>query len=395
MYTDSLPNGILYYLSPSPLSVNGTNGSQWLGAYTCPITSSVNYLAGTTDMWLNEPTVIGADKIRKDQFMSGSMTPTMFGNASQPMSLCGGFACLTVTVPYNGQCNVYAVGATDCATNQGILTGDWWRKSADIGVGNQNNTVEPRRQCWRSADFHGNTNWQTIKSALNPIPLVGSSDSAQKYFGFAIVPDAQFSAMREAAWPANAQLIPDYYPSGNAMSGPLQGQGSFYIENTGGVPLQIKIELYVDYCVSVGEQTLRYVSPTTLAQGVQGIETHPINEAQFPGLMGESCPELLYKIMTTRLPSNARKKKALQLARTLINGYFAKASTVSSTQAKLIPSTLQVAESIAKSVGTAAEHVAEDVVTDIEHPIDTVEKVVSTAASVAKKVWDFVDEDIL
>lgn len=391
MYTDSLPNGILYYMSPSPLAVKSALGPQWLGAYTCPTNSSVNYLVNTTDVWVNKPATIGADKIDKCQYMNSTMTPTMFGSPDQPISLCGGFACLTVTVPYNGQCNVYAVGPTDCATNQGILTGDWWRKVAEANP----NCIEPRRQCWRSADFHGNYNWQQIKSALNPVPLVGSSDSAQKFFGFAIVPDNQFSALTETAQANASAIMADYYPSGNAMSGPSQGQGSFYIENTGSTSIQVKIELYVDYCVSVSEVTQRYVSPASLAIGPQGIEPHPISTSQFPGLMADSCPDLLYKIMTTRLPAPARKRAALSLAKTLVSGYFAKASTVSSTQAKLVQSTLSVVESAAKSVGVAAEHVAEDIVTDIEHPVSTIENAVSAVASVAKKVWDVVEDDIL
>lgn len=391
MYTDSLPSNILYYMSPSPLAVLSSSGTQWLGAYTCPITSSTNYLANTTDVWVNKPASLGADKIDKTQYMNTTMTPTMFGSPDQPISLCGGFACLTVTVPYNGQANVYAVGPTDCSTQQGILTGDWWRKVSAANIGG----IEPRRQCWRSADFHGNNNWQVIKSVLNPIPLVGSSESAQKYFGFAIVPDNQFTAMTEVPIANNFPTPVDYYPSGNAMSGPSQGQGSFYIENTGGVPLQVKIEVYMDFCVSVSEVTQRYVGPESLATGPQGIEPHPITTAQFPGLMADNCPDLLYKIMTTRLPAPARKRAALSLAKTLVTGYFAKASSVSSTQAKLVQSTLSCAEAAAKSVGVAAEHVAEDIVTDIEHPVQTVENMVSTVASVAKKVWDVVEDDIL
>lgn len=215
------------------------------------------------------------------------------------------------------------------------------------------------------------------------------------FFGSAIVPDPQFTPLSAVAIGNNTRVNADFYPSGNAMSGPLQGQASFYVENTSTTTgIQIKFECYMDFCVSVSETTQRYVGPESLAQGIKGIEPHPISTAQFPGLMASNCPDLLYKIMTTRLPEEARKSSALRLAKSLVNGYFAKASSVSSTQAKIVSSTLDAAEAVVKSVVTGAEHVAEEAVTDIEHPIATVEKVVSGVAKVAKKAWDFVEDEL-
>lgn len=390
MFTDIVPAGILYYASPSPLAQLGASGTQWCGGYSCPTTSSTTYLVGDEDMFKAGITA-GADKIKKDWYMTANNTPTIFGSADQPQSLCGGFACLTVSVPYNGTCNVYSVGPTDCSTQQGILTGDWWRKSFTSSA---IVSSEPRRQCWRSADFHGNSDWQTIKTVLDPIPIIGSSESAQQFFGFAIVPDGQFTPNLSSPTPNNTFVASDFYPSGNAMSGPLQGQGSFYVENTGAVQLEIKMELYVDFCVSVGEESQRYISPTTIAMGPEGHVAHPVNGAQFPGLKALDCRDLLYKMMVLRLPPVARKGSVLKLAKTLVDSYMSQAKVVSSKSAKIVPSTLDHVEAVVKSVGTAVENGVEDVVTDIEHPIDTVEKVVSSAASVASSIIGFIEKEI-
>lgn len=399
MDTATVPASILRFLCPSPLCTqtnqaidSGMPGTapQWLGSYSCPAASSTPSLPNDTDVWVNCPTTVGADKIVLNRQMSLNMDPqNQFGSYQAPQALCGGFACLTVTLPYNASCNVYCVGPTDSSTVQGILTGDFWRQNTQ-----QSNAIEPRRQCYRSAQFHARNGWQTIKSALNPIPLVGSSEVSQHFFGFAIVPDSQFTPNQAIAAALNTAVSPDFYPSGNFHAGQLSGQGCFYIENTGPVDISYKLEYYVDYCVSINEVAQRYVTPSMMAIGSAGLSGHPAYSAMFPGLDAPNCRELLYKMITLRLPPGARKTKTLAFARKLLDGYFAKAAIVATNQSRLVQSTLDTVESALKSVGTAAEHAVEDVVTDIEHPIDTTESIVKTVAHGVKDVWDWFEKEI-
>jgi hypothetical protein len=406
------------FLSPSPLTNNGAGStSQWLGGWkgnaaamasspftTAPYTPpAAPAYDPSTLVWQNGDnpyTRMSAGYGNIVEYYNGNAYPGLISSGAGPVSLCGGFFCAHVVVPYNGSCSVYNYGPTDCSQQQGILTGDCWRANPNLQVaaselGSQA-TIEPRRQMLNSAQFHYSPPNSAGLTGVVPDILAGASGNADKYYGFALVPDSSFNPVNStnstAAWTTASS---DFYPSDNWCSGIMQGQGGIYFQNSGPVPITIVVELYADFCTAMDDDSQSYVSPDSYAIGTGGIAPHAIQAPVFPGCESKiNCQDLLYQIALNRIPPQVRTQHMLRLLRTMIAGYMSKSRAVGSKQFQVVPMTTNARESIAKAVGNAVEDVKDDIETAVEHPIATAEKVATTvyndvkdvAAWIAKKI---------
>nr|WRQ66033.1 hypothetical protein [Tolivirales sp.] len=361
--------GQFWAISPSPLAMqNGAGEHQaWCGyksnaaidltTLPAPFQSAV-----ATQAWA--PTGAQFDDVNFSIFGQKFInSPDTAGGVNfGPTSLCGGFFCAKVMLPYNGLATVWNFGPSDASNVQGIGTGDGWRQSQSLAVGGSGNnwdrTVIPRRQFINSAAFHGYANGSTenmkfVLGAVEPVMLMGSSNQASMNFGYCLVNDPLFNPISPDISDMTAGDYPaaDFYPADNPMSGVLQGQGITYIYNNGSVPISIVIDMYADYCVSIGPTAQLYTSMDTLTYGTDGAMPPPQRGVQFPGYNSTSCEDLIFKCCLERLPKAQRNDRVAECLKKLVGIYAKQANQIQSKTLKLIPMASSPKHSFLETIG--------------------------------------------
>lgn len=339
------------FLCPSPITIQDTNGDhQALGIWTCPnFSGSQMACSGSTTgpppvhwYWTND---CGMDANMTKSSVNFTVPPdTSAGTSYGPLSLCGGLFCAKVMTPYNGSANVYNFGPSDVANLQGLGSGNSWRfhpsydvAPADLAASQL--PTNPRRQYRNSVNWHALTPASTILAAIEPTMLVGSSQNAVTNFGFSLVPDSQFSpGSAYGGGVAGNFTSPDLYPFKNPFSGLFHGQGCMYIQNTSAdAALTVIVELYIDYCVTVGASAQKYLAEDTLAKGMSGFPAPDGYGVAFPGYSSANCNELMERIAVERLPRRLRSDRVLDCIRKLVDQQSRIANHVQSKTSQIVP----------------------------------------------------------
>lgn len=364
--TYTVEPGTFYALSPCPLTMQNGAGQHtaWAGYKSlAPVDTSTMTVPFLTQSGVEAyaPTSAQFDQatysIISQEF---TVSPDTAGGVEYgPTSLCGGFFCTKVMLPYNGLATVWNFGPSDASNVQGIGTGDGWRYLTSIGSStpqNWNTTVVPRRQFTNSAIFHGKNAsglMSDVLGAVEPVMLMGSSNQANMNFGYCLVNDPLFNPIS----PLNTGIVPgsfiaaDFYPPDNPMSGPLQGQGITYIHNNGEVPISLVVEMYVDYCVAIGPSAQVYTSMDTLTYGTDGAMPPSQRGVQFPGYNSTNCEELIFKCALERIPKLHRNDRVADCLKKLVSIYAKQANQIQSKTMKLIPMTTSPKKSFMDTVG--------------------------------------------
>nr|WRQ66036.1 hypothetical protein [Tolivirales sp.] len=385
------PSSVLA-LCPSPLSY-GQESSQAIGAAYAVLTDNgvafavqelstpfaiiptAGYTAG--DPWAQSPAMapvwnqsiggVATNDVWQDVGVNFNISPeSMTPDKCGGVSLVGGNFLVNTVCPFEATAQVFVFGPSDASNVQGLCTGDCWKENplcaSTTPVASLNAPIEPRRQFARSAYYHASIDGtqppgplaalMTVLSNVKPDIISGASDVARRVYGFALVPDNEFTPLNDFGGqlsnPSDV-LGPDYY-NNNPLSGLFQGQGIIYIYNSGTVPITATAELYADFEITLNKEAQKYLSPDTYAMGMEGLKHTPADAYSFPGVICKSEPEAILRCAMARLPRAKRSRRFAKVLMKLIKSWMRNRTNLVNGVAKIVPK-CQAASQAADSSG--------------------------------------------